>query len=151
MPAALKVTLSLAEDRRLLEINQSQEVGKRVKQRAEAIRLSSHGWKVVQIAQYFEWHEQTVREIIQRWKQQGEKGLYDLPKTGRPRQWQDEDLQYLETCLEKDGELYNSKQLSEKLHQDRQVKLSSDRIRKLLKKKVGYGNAPAFRTETNKI
>ena len=151
MPAALKVTLSLVEDKRLLEISQSQDTGKRVKQRAEAIRLSSHGWKVAQIAAYFEWHEQTVREIIQRWKQQGEKGLYDLPKTGRPKQWQEKDLKYLETCLEKDSQLYNSKQLSTKLQQERQVKLSSDRIRKLLKKRVGYGNAPVFHTKPNKI
>ena len=105
------------------------------KQRAEAIRLSSHGWKVAQIAAYFEWHEQTVREIIQRWKRDGEKGVYDLPKTDRPKQWQEEALKYLETCLGKDGQVYNSKQLAVKLEQERQVKLSSDRIRKLLKKK----------------
>jgi len=52
MPAALKVKLSLEEDKRLLEISQREVTGKRVKQRAEAIRLSSHGWKVAQIAAY---------------------------------------------------------------------------------------------------
>jgi transposase len=151
MPAALKIKLSIEEDKRLLEISQSEETGKRVKQRAEAIRLSSHGWKVAQISAYFECHEQTVREIIQRWKQNGEKGLYDLPKTGRPKQWQEEDLKYLETCLEKDGQLYNSQQLSAKLQQERQVTLSSDRVRKLLKKRDGYGNGREFPTKTNRI
>ncbi|NMF61252.1 helix-turn-helix domain-containing protein [Pseudanabaena yagii] len=151
MPAALKVKLSLEEDKRLLEISQKEATGKRVKHRAEAIRLSSHGWKVAQIAAYFEWHEQTVREIIQRWKQNGEQGLYDLPKTGRPKQWQEEDLKYLETCLEQDSQVYNSQQLSAKLQQERQVNLSSDRIRKLLKKRVGYGNGREFPTKTNRI
>ena len=108
MPAALKIKLRLEEDKRLLEISQSKETGKRVKQRAEAMRLSSHGWKVSQISEYFDWHEQTVREIIQRWKRDGEQGLYDLPKTGRPKQWQEEDLKYIETCLEKDGHALNA-------------------------------------------
>lgn len=151
MPAALKVKLSVEEDKRLLEISQREVTGKRVKQRAEAIRLSSHGWKVAQIASYFEWHEQTVREIIQRWKQDGEKGLYDLPKTGRPKQWQEEDLKYIETCLEKDGQVYNSQQLSVKLREERQVTLSSARVRKLLKKRAGYGNGREFPTKTNRI
>ena len=151
MPAALKVKLSIEEDKRLLEISQREATGKRVKQRAEAIRLSSHGWKVAQIAAYFEWHEQTVREIIQRWKQNGEKGLYDLPKTGRPKQWQESDLKYIETCLEKDGQVYNSQQLSAKLREERQVTLSSDRVRKLLKKRVGYGNGREFPTKTSRI
>ena len=151
MPAALKVKLSLEEDKRLLEISQSKETGKRVKQRAEAIRMSSHGWKVAQIAEYFDWHEQTVREIIQKWKRDGEKGLYDLPKTGRPKHWQEEDLKYIETCLEKDGQVYNSQQLSAKLQEERQVTLSSDRVRKLLKKRDGYGNVRAFPTKTNRI
>lgn len=151
MPAALTVKLSLEEDKRLLEISQSKETGKRVKQRAEAIRMSSHGWKVAQIAEYFDWHEQTVREIIQRWKRDGEKGLYDLPKTGRPKQWQEEDLKYIETCLEKDAQVYNSQQLSAKLQEERQVTLSSDRVRKLLKKRDGYGNGREFLTKTNRI
>jgi len=151
MPAALKVKLSIEEDKRLLEVSQSEETGKRVKQRAEAIRLSSHGWKVPQIAAYFEWHEQTVREIIQRWKRDGERGLYDLPKTGRPKQWQEADLKYIESCLEKDGQVYNSQQLSVKLQQERQVTLSSDRVRKLLKKRDGYGNVREFPTKTSRI
>ena len=108
MPAALKVKLILEEDKRLLEVSQTAATGKRVKPRAEAIRLSSHGWKVAQIAAYFEWHKQTVREIIQRWQQNGAQGLYDLPKTERPKQWQEEDLKYLETCLEQDRQVYKA-------------------------------------------
>ena len=64
--------------------------------------------------------------------------MYDLPKTDRPKQWQEEALKYLETCLGKDGQVYNSKQLAVKLEQERQVKLSSDRIRKPKQLNNGY-------------
>lgn len=151
MPAPVKVNLSLAEDKGLLEISQSNETPKRTKQRAEALRLSNHGWKVAEIAEYFAWHPQTVREVIQRWRERGVEGLYDMPKSGRPRQWQEADLKYIEECLEQDQRVYNSKQLAEKLWEERKVNLSSDRLRKLLKKKAGYGNAPAYHTKTNRM
>jgi transposase len=92
MPAALRVKLTLSEDKQLLEISQNNQSPKRTKVRAEALRLSNHGWKVDKIAEYFNWHRQTVRELIQRWREQGVKGLYDQPKSGRPKQWQEEDL-----------------------------------------------------------
>jgi transposase len=151
MSAPLLVKLSLSEDKQLLEISQNNETPNRTKKRAEALRLSNHGWKVDKIAEYFDWHSQTVRELIQRWRKQGVKGLYDQPKSGRPRQWQEEDIQYLEKCMEKDQQVYNGQQLAEKLRQERNINLSSDRIRKLLKKKAGSGNGHVFRTKTNKI
>lgn len=92
-----------------------------------------------------------MRELIQRWREQGVKGLYDQPKSGRPKQWQEEDFQYLEECLEKDQQVYNGQQLAEKLWQERNINLSSDRIRKLLKKRVGSGNVRASRTKRNKM
>lgn len=151
MPAGVKIKLSLSEDKGLLEISQSNETPKRTKQRAEALRLSNHGWKVPEIAEYFDWHPQTVREIMQRWRARGVEGLYDMPKSGRPRQWEEADLKYIEESLEQEQRVYNSKQLAEKLWEERQVSLSSDRIRKLLKKRGGYGNAPVYPTKTNKM
>jgi len=151
MSAPLLVKLSLSEDKQLLEISQNNKSPNRTKMRAEALRLSNHGWKVDKIAEYFDWHSQTVRELIQRWREQGVRGLYDQPKSGRPRQWQEEDIQYLEECMEKDQQVYNSQQLAEKLRQERNVNLSSDRIRKLLKKKAGFGSERVFLTKTNKM
>jgi transposase len=137
MSAPLLVKLSLTEDKQLLEISQNKETPNRTKKRAEALRLSNHDWKVDKIAEYFDWHPQTVRELIQRWREQGVNGLYDQTKSGRPRQWQEEDIQYLEECMKKDQQVYNGQQLAEKLWQERNVNLSSDRIRKLLKKRLG--------------
>lgn len=151
MPAALRVNLSLSEDKQLLEISQNNQIPNRTKSRAEALRLSNHGWKVDKIAEYFDWHPQTVREIIQRWREQGAKGLYDQPKSGRPKQWQEEDFQYLEECMEKDQQVYNGEQLAQKLRQERNINLSSDRIRKLLKKRVGCGNGRGYLIKTSKM
>jgi len=44
------------------------------------------------------------------------------------------DLDYLEQCLEQEARTYNSQQLAQKLEQERQVKLSADRIRRLMKR-----------------
>lgn len=151
MPAPLRVKLSLEQDKQLLRISQNEKTPRRTKERAEAIRLSNHGWTVVKIAEYFEWHPQTVRELIKRWREQGEKGLYDQAKTGRPKKWQEEDIEHLEKCLEQDKRVYNSQQLAEKLWQERNISLSSDRVRKLLKKRVGYGNEPEFPIKISKI
>ena len=135
MPSPLKVVLTLEQDRQLLEITQSAASSKRTKQRAEALRLSSRGWTVYQIAEYFDCNPQTIRQTIHKWRKEGISGLDDRPKTGRPRQWQEEDMSYLEKCLREDAQVYNSKQLSRKLEEDRKVTLSSDRIRKVLKQK----------------
>jgi len=61
--------------RRQATVRNKSKQPKRTKSRAEALRLSNHGWKVDKIAEYFDWHPQTVREIIQRWRGQGEEGL----------------------------------------------------------------------------
>jgi len=57
----------------------------------------------------------------------------DAPTGDKPR-WQAADLDYLEQCLEQEARTYNSQQLAQKLEQERQVKLSADRIRRLMKK-----------------
>ena len=72
------------------------------------------------------------------------------PGRGDKPRWQVADLEYLEQALEQEQRTYNSQQLSEKLAQDRQVQLSADRIRRLLKKKAGAGNGLVIATGTSK-
>ncbi len=54
----------------------------RVKDRAEALRLSAHGWDVEKIAAYLNWAPQTVRETIHRWNSFGLGGLWEAPGRG---------------------------------------------------------------------
>lgn len=61
-----------------------QEIG-RVSQRAQMIILSSQKRTVPEIANLFEAHQKTVRFWIKQFNQHGPTGLYDQPRSGRPR------------------------------------------------------------------
>ena len=92
-----------------------------------------------EIAAYFDCNRQTVRDTIHRWQKHGLGGLWEAQGRGQKRRWQEEDLDYLEQCLKKEQRTYNSKQLSEKLTQDRKVKLSPEHLRRVLKKRESFG------------
>jgi transposase len=107
------------------------------------VRLNAQGWNVPAIAEIFECQEQTVRETLKRWQKGGLGGLWDAPGRGMKRRWDEADLRYLEDHLDQDQRTYNSAQLSTLLEQERGVKLSADRIRRILQKRGSSGSAPA--------
>ena len=107
----------------------------RVKDRAEALRLSHQGWYVEKIAQHLHWHVGTVRKTIKRWQEKGLGGLWDAPGRGKESTWTEEDMEYIETCLREEKRTYNIVQLAEKLKRDRGVSLSPDHLRQVLKKR----------------
>ncbi len=109
--------------------------------RAHMVRLNGQGWNVLAIAEIFECQAQTVRLTLRRWKQGGLGKLWDAPGRGAKPKWKEEDIAYLEECLDTDGRTYNSAQLAAKLEQERQVKLSADRIRRILQKRGSGGSA----------
>ncbi len=131
----LRIFLSAEEDRTLFELRKAVGVPQRTKDRAEVVRLNAHGWKVHRIATHFNWAESTVRQTLHRWHQQGLSGLWDAPRPGRKRRWQEADLGYLEDCLEQEQRTYSSRQLAQKLATERQVHLSPAQLRRILKKK----------------
>jgi transposase len=114
------------------------------------LRLNAQGWNTPAIAEIFECHEHTVRATIRRWQTDGLGGLWEAPGRGAKRKWQEADLQYLEHCLEQSERTYNSLQLAQKLEQERSVQLSPDRLRHLLQKRAGGGNAHDTASEQNK-
>ena len=135
MGARLRAYLTPEEDRTLFELRTTTTVPQRVKDRAEVLRLSHRGWYVEQIADFFSWHLQTVRETLHRWQEKGLGGLWEAPGRGKQRRWSEADLEYLERLLAEEPRTYNSKQLAQKLWDDRQVKLSPGHLRELLKKR----------------
>ncbi len=135
MGARIRVLLTSEENRTLFELRCATTVPQRIKDRAEALRLSAHGWYVEKIASYLNWTPQTVRETIHRWNTKGLGGLWEAPGRGGKPKWQETDIAYLEECLKQEPRTYNSQQLSEKLASERQVQLSPDRIRRVLKKR----------------
>ena len=78
MGARLRVFLSNEQDRTLLNLRTA-DVTQKVKDRAEVIRLNTHGWYVEKIAAHFNWTPQTVREVLHKWQKLGLEGLWELP------------------------------------------------------------------------
>ena len=118
-----------------------------MKDRAEIIRLNAHGWYVENIAAHFNLTVQTVREVLHKWDKLGLEGLWELPGRGRKPKWTEVDIVFLEKCLKEEPRTYNSFQLSQKLERvgaarrrHRSIKLSPDRLRRVLKKRGSIGS-----------
>lgn len=150
MPAALRIILNSEEDRTLSELRLAEHLPQRTRDRAHMLRLNAQGWNVPAIAKIFECHPHSVRATLRRWQERGLGGLWEAPGRGAKPKWQASDLDYLSECLEHYPRTYNSVQLAKKLKQERLVDLSSDRLRRLLKKKTIIGNAPDIAIVKNK-
>jgi transposase len=150
MGSRLRVFLTKEQDKTLLNLRTA-DVPQKVKDRAEVIRLSAHGWYVEKIAAHFNWTAQTVREVLHRWEHFGLKGLWEKPGRGGKSRWAEADIVFLEECLELEPRTYNSVQLAQKLEQERSVKLSPDWLRQVLKKRGSFGNEPGKAIRENNI
>jgi transposase len=139
MGARLRVFLTSEQNKTLLNLRTT-DVPQKVKDRAEVIRLNAHGWYVEKIAAHFNWTCQTVREVLHKWQKLGIEGLWELPGRGGKPKWTEVDIVFLEECLKKEARTYNSLQLAQKLESDRSIKLSPDRLRRVLKKRGSFGN-----------
>jgi transposase len=150
MPAPVRVVLTPEEDRTLRELRLATTVGQRTRDRAHMVRLNAQGWNAPALAEIFESCEHTVRATLKRWQTHGLGGLWDAPSRGDKPRWQEADLAYLEQCLEQEPRTYNSQQLAQKLREERQVTLSADRVRRLLKKRAFAGSAPVTASRKSK-
>ncbi|MFN6499043.1 MAG: IS630 family transposase [Nostoc sp. DedQUE01] len=140
MGARLRVFLTSNQDKTLLNLRTG-DAPQKVKDRAEIIRLNAHGWYVEKIAAHFNWTPQTVREVLHKWEKLGLQGLWDKPGRGGKTKYAEQDIVFLEECLKKEPRTYNSLQLTQKLLSDRQIKLSPDRLRRVLKKGIIWKRA----------
>ena len=149
MGARLRVFLTGEQDRSLLKLRTA-DVPQKVKDRAQVIRLNAHGWYVEKIAAHFNWTAQTVREVLHKWQKLGLEGLWELPGRGLKPKLTEVDIIFLEECLKKEPRTYNSRQPSEKLERDRSIKISRDRLRRVLKKRGSFGNGLGKAIKENK-
>jgi len=134
MPARLRISLTELEAQKLRELSSNPQVPERTRKRAEVLCLNARGWTVDQIADWIEWAPNTVRKTLTTWVIKGEDGLWDAPRSGRKKTWEEADIEYLEYRCDRDERTYNSKQLSVLLKKERQVELTPAIIRKILKK-----------------
>ena len=75
-----------------------------------------------------------MRGVLHKWEKFGRESLWEKPGRGAKQTWKEEDLEFLEECLKKEPRTYNSFQLADKLEKERSIKLSPDRLRRVLKK-----------------
>ncbi len=136
MPAPLRIKLNPEEEKTLAELRKAISVPYRTRDRAHMLKLNAQGKNVPEIARIFNCHEHTLRATIRRWEARGLVGLWEEPGRGAKTKWKTEDIEYIETCLNQEQRTYNSTQLARKLKQKRAVDLSSDRLRRILKKKI---------------
>ena len=146
----LRIELSTEEDKTLHELARASSVPARTRERAEALRLSHRGWKPEQIAEYFDWSVATARKTLERWKEGGLIELWDRPRPGRTRRWNDEDMAHIDKLVRGQEQSYTSRQLAQELEKDRQVKLSARQMRRLLKKRGTDGSEQDILTESSK-
>ena len=93
------------------------------------------------IAAHFNWTPQTVREVLHKWQKLGMEGFWELSGRGGKPKWKEADIEFLTECLKNEPGTYNSVQLAQKLEKERSIKLSPDRLRRILKKKGLFGNS----------
>ena len=151
MPAPLRVILTVEESEMLRELRLATTVPQRTRDRAHLLRLNAQGWNTPELADMFEIHPHTVRTTIKRWKDRGLSGLFEAPGRGAKPRWTEEDMACVEGWVKDDPRTYNSSQLARKLKEERQVDLSSTRLRELLQKKTTCGNGRVRVTEKSKI
>ncbi len=149
MGSRLRVFLTREQDKTLFKLRTA-DVPQKVKDRAEVIRLSAHGWYVEKIAAHWNWTAQTVREVLHRWEKLRLEGLWEKPGRGGKSRWAEADMVFLEECLEKEPRTYNSVQLAQKLEQERYITLSPDWLRQVLKKRGSFGSERERVTKENK-
>ncbi|WP_206757974.1 helix-turn-helix domain-containing protein [Cylindrospermum sp. FACHB-282] len=135
MGCRLRIVLTEEEKQTLEELRRAKDVPQRTRDRAQVLLLNARGLKNEQIAQGLNWAISTVRQTLHRWGKMGLAGLWDAPGRGGKPRYAESDLLYLENCLAQEPQAYNSKQLATKLASERQVYLSPDRLRRVLKKR----------------
>jgi hypothetical protein len=88
--------------------------------------------------------------VLHKWEKLGRERLWERPRRGGKAKWKEENLVFLEECLRTELHTYNSHHLTEKLEQERSIKLSRDRFRRVLKKSGSIGSGLGRATKQNK-
>ena len=150
MGARLRVFLTRARKIEPYSTSQQQMYPRKSKTPAEIIRLNAQGWYVEKIEANVNLTAQAVTEVLHKWEKLGIERLWERPRRGGEAKWKEQNLVFLEEGLTTEPHTYNSHQLTEKLEQERSIKLSPDRLRRVLKKRGSVGNEPGRAIKENK-
>jgi transposase len=120
--------LTRKQDAKLRDLELSPLVNAKVRLRASIIRLNAIGWTADQLAQHFNRNPQSIHNDLDRFEQNGIKGLTDGKSTGQPGKFTLEIEGFLKQMLEQDR-VWNSSSLAEEIETNHGVKLSGEAVR----------------------
>jgi len=90
------------EQRELLDHTMRTDASFRARTRAHSVLLSAQGKTITEIAQTYQVHRVTVSAWITSWETSGAQGLYDRPRSGRPRKLSPDEHELALTYLEQE-------------------------------------------------
>lgn len=127
----IRVSLTAAEQEHLRLRARSADA--RTRDRLEMIRLADAGWSIPRIARHLGFHEQTVRRQVKAFLTGGFDALPDRPRSGRPPQITEADLQAVDALLDAGERTWTLRQLVAWLAAERQVGIHPEHLRRLLR------------------
>jgi transposase len=80
-----------------------------------------------------------VRVVLHKWEKFGRESLWEKPGRGGKANVERRGYRVFGRMLKKEPRTYNSFQLADKLEKERSIKLSPDRLRRVLKKRGLFG------------
>lgn len=116
-----------------------------VRRRAQAVELSSRGYRLNTIAELLEMHRETVSRWLDLWARQGLRGLYDLPRCGRPPVFTPHQAEQVRAEVEQSPR--QLQQVQARLQERLGKTASRQTLRRVLKKSMaGAGSAAGGRS-----
>lgn len=116
-----------------------------LRRRAQAVELSSRGYRLTAIAEVLDVHRDTVSGWLDLWTTQGLRGLYDLPRSGRPPLFTPPEAEQVRAEIEQSPR--QLKQVQARLLERTGKTASRQTLRRLLKKSMaGAGSAAGGRS-----
>lgn len=104
----------------------------RIRHRAHAVLLSSHGTSVKEIAKIFQTNRNTVYSWFDRWELNGFDGLTDKARAGAPAKLNEDQQQRAIELLQETPQSTNATLV--KIKEEIGVKISADTLKRLAKK-----------------
>ncbi len=104
-----------------------------VRPRASVVLLSNKGYQMQVIADICGMTRQTVSSVIDGWERSGLRGLYDNPRSGRPRALTPEDEEFIYKMVEEEPRSVNK--IIAVLEDQRCRKVSKSTVKRVIRKK----------------
>ena len=118
------------------------------RRRAQAVELSSRGYRLAAIADLLDVHRETVSRWYDLWTTQGLRGLYDQPRGGRPPRFTPTEAEQVR--LEVEQSPRQLRQVQSRLPERLGKTASRQTLRRVLKKSMaGAGSAAGGRSSTS--